>query len=294
MKRFRRVNIEISNICNLQCSFCPEVHREKKVMSRALFEKVIQEVAPLTDEVCLHLMGEPLGHPELSSFVDICEHHGVPINLTTNGTLIDEVRTEILLRSVVRQVNFSVQSFEANFGGQDVSRYLNRIFSFTKRAFIERLWDLADPVSLTDKNRKIREKIEKEFSFSIEGLNIDLRRKKGYLIQGRLYLNFDSRFEWPSLSQPVRSDSGFCHGLSNHFGIHADGKVVPCCLDKEAVLDLGNCEDFSVLEILESERAKNIRNGFENRRLVEDLCRRCPFIERFDKKTSSKQKLLSL
>jgi molybdenum cofactor biosynthesis enzyme MoaA len=135
MKRFRRVNIEISNICNLQCSFCPEVHRDKKVMSRALFEKVIRDVAPLTDEVCLHLMGEPLGHPELSQFVDICEKYETPINLTTNGTLIDDVRSEILLRPIFRQVNFSVQSFEANFGSQDVSRYLSKIFAFTRRAF---------------------------------------------------------------------------------------------------------------------------------------------------------------
>jgi MoaA/NifB/PqqE/SkfB family radical SAM enzyme len=294
MKRFRRVNIEISNICNLQCSFCPEVHRDKKVMSRALFEKVIRDVAPLTDEVCLHLMGEPLGHPELSQFVDICEKYETPINLTTNGTLIDDVRSEILLRPIFRQVNFSVQSFEANFGSQDVSRYLSKIFAFTRRAFSERpdlyinyrLWDLSDPVSLTDKNKKIRDKIEEEYSFSIDPEKIDLRKKKGYLIQGRLYLNFDSRFEWPSLTQTVRSEKGFCHGLSNHFGIHADGKVVPCCLDKEAVLDLGSCEDLSVLSILESERAKKIRKGFERRELVEDLCRRCPFIERFDHKSA--------
>src|SRR5271168_5129130 len=138
MRRYRRVNIEISNICNLQCDFCPEVHREKKIMDQGLFRKVISEVAPMTDEVCLHLMGEPLGHPELSSFVDICDEFRVPINLTTNGTLIDEKRTEILLRPIVRQVNFSVQSFEANFGGQDVSRYLSKIFAFTRRAFQDR------------------------------------------------------------------------------------------------------------------------------------------------------------
>jgi radical SAM protein with 4Fe4S-binding SPASM domain len=294
MRRYRRVNIEISNICNLQCNFCPEVHREKKIMNRELFSKIIHQVAPLTDEVCLHLMGEPLGHPDLSAFIDICEKADVPINFTTNGTLLADGKADLLLRSIIRQVNFSVQSFEANFGDQDVSRYLEKIFKFTRKALVTRpdlyinyrLWDLSDPVSLTEKNQQIREKIEQEFSFKIDRYKIDLRRKKGYLIQGRLYLNFDSRFEWPALGLPLRASRGFCHGLSNHFGIHADGAVVPCCLDKEAVLNLGNCESASVLEILGSERAQKIKSGFERKELVEDLCKRCSFIERFDDRSS--------
>jgi MoaA/NifB/PqqE/SkfB family radical SAM enzyme len=289
--RYRRINIEISNICNLQCNFCPEVRREKRIMDPGLFRKIIRQVAPLTDEVCLHLMGEPLGHPELAAFLGVCEEFKTPVNFTTNGTLLDPTRSAILLKPIVRQVNFSVQSFEANFAEQDVSRYLAKVFAFTRQALRERpdlyinyrLWDLADPVSLTEKNRQVREKIEREFGFAMPS-GIDLRKKKGYRIEGRLYLNFDSRFEWPSLEQPLRSSRGFCHGLSNHFGIHADGRVVPCCLDKEAVLELGDCAELPIQEILEGTRARSIREGFSRGELVEDLCRRCPFIARFDGK----------
>jgi len=292
MKRFKRINIEISNICNLQCSFCPEVHRDKQVMSDALFRKVITEVAPLTEEVCLHLMGEPLGHPKLSELVEICAEQGVPINLTTNGTLLNDRRREILLRPIVRQVNFSVHSFEANFGERDVAPYLSKLFAFTREAFEKRpdlyinyrIWDLQDPVSLTPTNARIRDAIEREFGFKLEARTVDLRRQKGYRILNRLYLNLDSRFEWPSLSAPVRSEQGYCHALSNHFGIHADGTVVPCCLDKEAVLKLGNCAKLSIADILASERATRIARGFERNQCVEELCRRCDFIKRFDRK----------
>lgn len=153
LKKYKRINIEISNVCNLSCSFCPEVHRQKKVMSEDLFRKVLAQVAPLTEEVCLHLMGEPLGHPRLSEFVDLCAEYGVPINLTSNGTLLNEKRQEILLRPIVRQVNFSVHSFEANFGERDVLPYMAKLFAFTRQAFAlrpdlyinYRIWDLTDP-----------------------------------------------------------------------------------------------------------------------------------------------------
>jgi radical SAM protein with 4Fe4S-binding SPASM domain len=292
MKKFKRINIEISNICNLQCSFCPEVHREKKVMTEDLFEKIISQVEPLTEEVCLHLMGEPLGHPKLAEFVKICARYKVPVNLTSNGTLLNDERKRVLLQPIIRQVNFSVHSFEANFGEQDVSAYLRKIFMFTREAFEcrpdlyinYRIWDLHDPVSLTNTNRKIREAIEKEFGYKLDSTSIDLRRKKSYKIINRLYLNLDSRFEWPSPHAPFRSESGFCHGLSNHFGIHADGTVVPCCLDKEAVLKLGDANSESIEGILDSERAVKIARGFAQNKCVEDLCQKCDFIKRFDRK----------
>lgn len=263
-------------------------------MDEALFEKIIVQVAPLTDEVCLHLMGEPLGHPQLSEFVDICAKHEVPVNLTSNGTLLNEARNEILLRPIVRQVNFSVHSFEANFGEQDVSAYLKKVFAFTREAFLRRpdlyinyrIWDLKDVLSLSATNAKIRKAIEDEYGFKLDPKVVDLRRRKGYRIVNRLYLNLDSRFEWPTLDAPVRSEKGFCHGLSNHFGIHADGTVVPCCLDKEAILNLGSGATQPIAEILNSPRALKIENGFKQNQCVEELCQKCDFIKRFDRKAA--------
>lgn len=292
MKDFKRVYIEISNICNLKCDFCPEVHRQSKVMDVDMFRAIIADVAPLTDEVCLHLMGEPLNHPKLADFIAACADQNLPINLTTNGVLLNAARRALLLHPIIRQVNISVHSFEANFGVQDVSGYLSKVFAFTHQAFVERpdmyinyrIWDLQDPATMSDKSAAIRIAIEKEFAFSIDPKVIDLRRRKGYLIKNRLYLNFDSRFEWPSLKNTIRAQEGFCHGLSNHFGIHADGTVVPCCLDKEADIALGNCTKQSVRDILQSERAVQLKAGFAKKTLVEDLCKRCGFIERFDRK----------
>ncbi len=291
-KRFKRIHIEISNVCNLQCNFCPEVLRQKTVMQEPLFRKIVAQAAPLADELSLHLMGEPLGHPNLSAFIDICAGSNAPVNLTTNGTLLDAARTEVLLHRTVRQVNFSLHSFEANFGERDVTGYLRKIFAFTHAAFERRpdlyinfrLWDLTSPNELSPTNAKMRAAISDEFKFSFDDLNIDLRRRKSFRILNRLYLHFDSRFEWPSPDAPIRSSSGTCHALSSHFGIHADGTVVACCLDKEANLALGNAETQSLEAILMSPRAQSIVMGFANNQCVEALCQRCDYIKRFDQK----------
>jgi radical SAM protein with 4Fe4S-binding SPASM domain len=290
MTPFSRIYVEISNVCNLKCSFCPEVERTKKVMSASAFAEVAQRIESATVEVCLHLMGEPLGHPELDRIVDICEQKQLPINLTTNGVLLSVARRDLLMRQVFRQVNISLHSFEANFGEQDCTPYLKKVFTFTREAFSRRpdlyinfrLWDLTDTKTLTEKNKLIRASIEKEFEFRFADLQIDLKRKKSHRIVNRLYLHFDSRFEWPEPTQELRSTVGTCHGLSHHIGIHADGTVVPCCLDKEARLSLGNIFDQRLEDIIASPRARRMREGFANRKLVEDLCQRCDYIKRFD------------
>ena len=288
-KRFEKIYVEISNICNLQCDFCPEVEREKAVMDRGLFTRIVADAAPLAEQICLHLMGEPLTHHQFPEFIEICASHGLPVNLTTNGTLLNPGRVEALLNPIVRQVNISLHSFESNFPGQDISPYLEKIFSFTRRAFERRpdlyvnyrLWNLG--VSEEGKNDALVARVERAFGVELDK-SVDVRWRKGRHVVNRLYLNFDSRFEWPSPAAPLQSETGTCRALSSHVGILSDGTVVPCCLDKEGVTVLGDARRQTLAEVLAGERAMGMARGFAEGRLVEDLCRRCTFISRFDGK----------
>ncbi len=292
MPTYRRAYVEISNICNLQCHFCPEVERQKQVMTARQFAALAPQLVGLVDEVCLHLMGEPLNHPELAAIIGICADLNLPINLTTNGVLLTGARRELLLSPIVRQINVSVHSFEANFPTREVDPYLERILSFADEAertrpelYINlRLWDLRPGDSPAPSNERIRSILTSRYGVDLSPAAIDIKRRKQVRLRGRLSAHFDSRFVWPSLTLPKRSESGFCHGLGSHFGIHADGTVVPCCLDKEAVINLGNTFDTPLEQILSSDRAELIRSGFSAGVLHEDLCQKCPFISRFDRK----------
>lgn len=287
-KRFHKINIEISNVCNLQCSFCPEVIRSKKIMDLDLFAKIIEQAAPLTEQVCFHLMGDPLVHPQLEEMVHLCERADVKIFLVTNGLLLREKQAELLLNPAFRQVNFSLHSFPDNFPDKDPSLYLEKIFKFTESAFEKRpdlyinyrLWNLDAPNGKNEKNLNLLRKIEAHFNWQAP-TTVDVRENKSLKIINRLYMHFDTEFTWPALDLPILGTKGTCYGLDSHFGILADGTVVPCCLDKEAAIPLGNANNQTLEEILASPRAIAMINGFRNRKLIEDLCQRCQYIERF-------------
>ena len=293
---FKKVYLEISNICNVQCSFCPVVEKDKKIMDIADFEAILKQVVPLAETVCLHVLGEPLAHPKFIEILKICEAYKVQIDLTTNGILINRYKHQIINSKSVRQVNFSLQAFKDNFPDRDINPYLQPIFEFVTLAHSSRpelytnfrLWNLE---SNTSDNEEIFSKIESYFNITINR-SIEIGAIKSKNIWNRLYLHFDSRFEWPSYSLPFQGTQGRCHGTINHIGIHADGSVVPCCLDKNASVNLGNLNNKSLTDIINSERFTTMRNGFLNGVLVENFCQHCTFIKRFNKTNKEMKSLI--
>lgn len=284
MELFDRVYIEISNICNLQCTFCPVVERDKKVMLFEDFKKIILDVKSISKQVCLHLMGEPLAHPEFRKILEYCLDHEVVLQITTNGLLVEKYK-DLLVSKNIRQINFSIQSYKDNFPNKPLADYLNKVFSFTQflmstnpETYINyRLWNVGLE---SNDNDDVISAVENEFKVLINK-NVNVSFKKSKKVINRLYLHFDSRFDWPSFNLPPQGTKGKCYGLVNHFGIHADGTVVPCCLDKEAQINLGNVFETSIHDILNSERARKMKEGFQNNIRVEKFCQHCTFINRF-------------
>ncbi|MCB0348406.1 MAG: SPASM domain-containing protein, partial [Bdellovibrionales bacterium] len=144
-----------------------------------------------------------------------------------------------------------------------------------------RLWNLQDTRGTSMKNIDMLKKIEDHFGVNTPR-NIEVTHKKSIPIKNRLYLHYDTEFIWPALHLPVLGTKGFCYGLKSHIGILVDGTVVPCCLDKEGNIPLGNINESSIDEILNSDRSLAIIKGFQQRKLVENLCQRCQYIERFN------------
>ncbi|MCX2745460.1 SPASM domain-containing protein [Mangrovivirga sp. M17] len=290
---FKKVYLEISNICNVQCSFCPVVEMDKKIMDLIEFEDIIKQVAPLTEVICLHLLGEPLAHPKFLNILEICDKYNTKVDLTTNGILIKKHKNNILNSKCIRQINFSLQAFKDNFPEREIESYLSPILEFVKSANVEkpdlyinfRLWNLNSNAS---DNEDIFSMIESQFDISINR-NIELGAIKSKRIWNRLYLNFDSRFEWPSFSLPHQGLEGRCHGTISHIGIHSNGTVVPCCLDQKASINLGNLKTSTIHDIINSDRFVNMRNGFLNGVLVEELCQHCSYIQRFSKPKKNKK-----
>lgn len=285
---FERAYLEISNICNLQCSFCPEVEREKKIISLEDFRSFAEQLKPLTKQICLHLMGEPLGHPQFKEIAEICDELELRVFLTTNGTLLKRHFETLLHWKALDQINFSVHSFFANPQKISLEQYLSPIMNFCELATLNhnsyyiniRLWNLAQAQTQRDENRLVFNLLSEKFKISLNE-NVDILMGKSKKIFGHTYIHFDTEFIWPSLKNEFRSEQGSCYGLRKQVAIHANGDVVPCCLDKEAVLKLGSLKTQKLNEILNSSKALNIKQGFETGQLREEMCQKCQYADRF-------------
>ena len=291
MRRFKKVYIEITNVCNLSCNFCPKTKRKYKFMNKEEFNYILKEVKPFTEHIYLHLMGEPLLNENIQEFLEESGNQGLYVNLTTNGTLLNTVGDTLIKAKALRQVNISLHSFEANKKTVELEEYLKDISNFIIKARENsniicaiRLWnmDSNDLIGENNLNREILKILE-------ENLNLDfslaekLQETNRIKLKDKVYLNMAEKFQWPDIKIDTLEEKVFCHGLRNQMGILVDGTVVPCCLDSDGNLPLGNIFEKSLKEILEGERAINIYNGFSRRVAVEDLCKRCGYATRFKK-----------
>ncbi|GGA33589.1 radical SAM/SPASM domain-containing protein [Psychrobacillus lasiicapitis] len=289
MKTFKKMYIEITSVCNLACSFCPPTARKANILKVDKFNEILDQIKPHTKYIYLHVKGEPLLHPRVDQLLDAADAKGFKVNITTNGTLLKKNRHKLLGKPALRQMNFSLHSFDGHEGSTDREGYLAEILSFAKEAAAQgvlisfRLWNL-DPVHATSeqkrKNQETLEILEKEFNLDYK-IEEKVVPGSGVKIADRIYINQDHEFQWPSLLAPEDDGKGFCHALRSQAAILVDGTVVPCCLDGEGVIDLGNINDKPFSEIIEGERANNLYDGFSRREAVEEMCRKCGYRKRF-------------
>ena len=275
--RFRKVYLEIFNICNLSCAFCPGTSRKKRAMTEEELSLLLPKLRSYTDYLYFHLMGEPLCHPKLGTFLELAHSHGFRVILTTNGTLLSKKQDLLLASPGLHKVNISLHAFEANDLSVPFDRYLRDCFEFGMAAegnvlVSYRLWNHGGQ---DERNGEILKILEEYFPKPWA------QERHGIRIGNRIFLEHGDKFDWPDLSAPDRGAGVFCHGLRDQIGVLCDGTVVPCCLDHEGDIALGNLFEQSMDEILDAPRAKAIYAGFSSRKAVEELCRKCGYARRF-------------
>lgn len=275
--RFQKIYLEISNICNLKCSFCPGTNRSPRMLTEGEFASLMPKLRPWSNFLYFHLMGEPLLHPQLERFLEIAGEAGFRVILTTNGTLLESRKDTLLDAPGLHKVNISLHSFEANNQGTSFEDYLRDCCAYAKAAHgkkltVFRLWNQG---GLDSRNTDILKTLEFFFPkpWKVE--------PRGTRIADRVYLEYGDKFDWPDLNAPENTGRNFCYGLRDQIGILCDGTVVPCCLDHNGDIPLGNLFREEMEEILSKPEAIAIWQGFANGTAVNPLCRRCGFATRF-------------
>ena len=280
---FKKIYIEITNICNLKCEFCPETERTKQYMDVKDFEKIIKKIHKSTKLVCLHVKGEPLLHSQLEEILEILEKYNLKANITTNGTLVKRNLETLKKSKALRQINFSIHSIMQNKSLN--KQYLLDIFESAEKLentiISYRLWNLKK-IKENDINSSIIEEMEKYYN--IQNLKQQLIENEFIEIKKNMFINQDIEFTWPNINQNIIIEKGRCLALKDQIAILVDGTVVPCCLDNNRDIPLGNILQETIEEILEKPNVTKIKKNFENGVITCELCKRCGFLKRLENK----------
>lgn len=245
-------------------------------MNTTDFEKILQKVKDYTDYIYLHVKGEPLLHPDIIEFLKLAEKYNLKVNLTTNGTLFPSLAKELGNCKALNKINFSLHS------ENNIEDYCEKIFDNIKylsgsTTKIYRLWTLKNN-ELDEKSTRIVEKIQNYYNLSTETVE-KIKKENNIKVSATIYVDKDNEFEWPTITN--HKSCGYCFALKTQLAILVDGTVVPCCLDSNGEIELGNIFNTNLVDIINSKRFQDLKRSFQNHTPSEKLCQSCTFKERF-------------
>jgi len=266
--KLKKIYIEITNACNLSCDFCIKNKRKINYMTFAEFKTIIDKINTKTKEIYLHILGEPLLHQNINEFIDYANNKNIKVNITTNGYLIKKIKDN----HNINRLNISIHSFNEKYQ-MTLDEYLKNIFNVidnikNKTYITIRLW-------IKDKNTKyILDFINKRYQTNIT----DIKDNNKIKITNNLLIDTFHEFIWPDLNNNYYNEVGTCKGLIDHIGILSDGTIIPCCLDSQKIINLGNIYQDNLEEIFNKEIVKEMIKGFKNNYKCQELCKHCSFL----------------
>lgn len=268
LMKLKKIYIEITNACNLSCDFCIKNKRKINYMTFAEFKTIIDKINTKTKEIYLHILGEPLLHQNINEFIDYANNKNIKVNITTNGYLIKKIKDN----HNINRLNISIHSFNEKYP-MTLDEYLKNIFNVidnikNKTYITIRLW-------IKDKNTKyILDFINKRYQTNIT----DIKDNNKIKITNNLLIDTFHEFIWPDLNNNYYNEVGTCKGLIDHIGILSDGTIIPCCLDSQKIINLGNIYQDNLEEIFNKEIVKEMIKGFKNNYKCQELCKHCSFL----------------
>ncbi|MGN8416855.1 radical SAM/SPASM domain-containing protein [Helicobacter pylori] len=278
-KPFKKIYIELSDICGLQCGFCPNPKNIRGVMPLELFEKICKEAAPLTPIITFHVLGDPCKLKNLNHYLSTAKRFSLKVDLVTSGAYLHNFET--LLQDTIYQISISLDAGLDNHNKLNQHRYIQKILEFC-RYKCEKNSEVFLNLRIQDSTLDKHQNLIKPFLESFECVSLETLKSQGRArLFKKSFLNIQKTFKWPNLNAPnplnQESKIPYCYGLIKQIAILSNGVVVPCCMDTQAHINLGDLNHTPLKDILNSQKAMAIKTHFLKGEALELLCKNCSY-----------------
>ena len=267
----KRVYLEITNACNLNCPFCT-YEKGNRFLSLKQIDDYTSQIKKYCNYIYLHILGEPLLHPDFDSILDILDKKDFNLQLVTNGTLLYKY-PNILNHKCIRKLSISIHSINNIDVNEDYFNNINKLIEINNNKNIElRFYNVSN---LDNKLANYLNDLKNKYGFTITS------KTNSYKLKDNIYIYFEDLFRWPNINDPFISNIGKCRGAIDMIAINSNCDVTLCCLDPNAYNSIGNLKKQSLDEIINSDLYKKYCNDIKNGKLTSDLCSRCTYRLRF-------------
>lgn len=272
----RCIRIETTNLCNLKCRMCPQSVKTPGVargcMRFELFQSIVTQIAAFPENreslFYLHICGEPLLHKDLVRFVRFAAESGLRPILTTNATLLTRDKALQLIQAGLSRIEFSFEGLDAaTYESIRIGAHFEGV-SKNIRTFLELNRDAGSPIHTE--------------LVIVDLPDLDPQRVKDFADRMRSdfdTVNISGYFDWLGRVDTAgfeREEYVGCSSVDSDLNVLWDGRVVPCCLDVDGAMVIGDFTKQSYLEVLSSLRRHALRERLEAGRLDNLPCNHCP------------------
>ena len=267
----KRVYLEITNSCNLNCPFCTN-EKGNNFLPIDEIKNYIDQIKPICNYIYLHILGEPLLHPNFEEILEYLDNKQMHLQLVTNGTLLYKY-PNILNHSCIRKLSISIHSIN--------NININEQYFLTINKLIENNTDKKIELRFYDKNN-LSNQLNDYLNYLKNKYSFELTSKiNSYKIKENTYIYFEELFNWPQITDKDISNTGTCRGAIDMIAINCNSDVTICCLDPKAYNKIGNLKKNTLADILNSDLYLNYIKEFNSRIISSELCKKCSYRLRF-------------
>ncbi|MFZ4522141.1 MAG: radical SAM/SPASM domain-containing protein [Bacteroidales bacterium] len=296
------VSIEPNNTCNLRCPECPagmqELTRPRGFMQPELFQSVISQFLPHLSYLTLYFQGEPFLSKHFLDFVVFATSKKIFVATSTNGHFLDAGTVQKILESGLNRLIISLDGFDQESYGayrqggnfEKVIAGIRLLVSEKKRQkkqtpeIILQCLILKSNEQDLDKMRRLAKELSVDkLEFKTAQFN-DFEHGNPLMPENPKHSRYKKLTSLPvhpltgsptPRFTPKTRHPNSCFRMWSSCVITWDGKVVPCCFDKDATHVLGDLTHQDFREIWRGKPADNFRHTILHNRKSVDICNNC-------------------